>query len=102
MLLIKTFFKTSSIVGEEPWVSVSNINSLYSEYYDFTNIDRNTMKLCRIEGQNIKYLTFLSNGKKYALGIYSDYILDTYSLKKAKNMTAEEINTLKGYTVIGL
>ncbi|BES62327.1 MAC/perforin domain-containing protein [Dysgonomonas capnocytophagoides] len=92
----------SAYINEEPWMSTSDINSLYSDFYDFTNINKSSIKLCQIEGQTIKYILFNSNGKKYALGIHADYILDTYGLKQIKNMNVEKISTLKGYTVIGL
>lgn len=96
------FEELSAYIYEEPWLDFSNLNDLYTQYYDLTNIDKNSMKLCQIEGQIIKYLTFNSNSKKYALGIHADYIFDTYGLEKYKNLKVEKISTLRGYTVLGL
>lgn len=96
------FEELSAYIYEEPWLEFSNLNDLYTQYYDLTNIDKNSMKLCQIEGQIIKYLTFNSNSKKYALGIHADYIFDTYGLEKYKNLKVEKISTLRGYTVLGL
>ncbi len=68
----------ATYIAEEPWVFYTDTNAIYSNpnNFDFTNIAESTIKLCQMDGKDMNYMMFNTHtNEKYAIAIYSDYIL---------------------------
>lgn len=71
----------------------------------FIDIDENSMQKFINNKDNVIYLLYSSNNKKYAFSIHKDYLLDTYGLRDFVNsLPVTKISTeeLFNYTIVAL
>ncbi|MBB6273858.1 hypothetical protein HDF26_004331 [Pedobacter cryoconitis] len=97
----KPFFDVTYLAGGDYFVPETSSVPVVS----LAGIDENTMRKFYHDKTKTTYLLYSGGGKKYALSIHDDYVLDTYGMRNWVNsMPAISISfaELLNYTIVGL
>lgn len=97
----KPFFDMDYFAGGDYFVPETSSVPVIS----LAGIEESTMKKFYYDKTNTTYLLYAGGGKKYALSIHDDFVLDTYGMRNWVNSmptTSISFTELRNYTIIGL